>query len=187
MTETTWAVLRALLADRYDEIKGRLTRRLGSEELASESLHETWLRLHRQDDVGQIKSPANYLLRIATNIARDSLRGQHRRASRSDVNAVLEIADPSPGPEKVFQVRADLRETERAINELPPRTRTILMATRLEGLSHEEIAAKLGVSRRTVFYELKRGLEQLDAVLEKREAAKIALPDRSKRLKDSQR
>ena len=47
MAETTWALLRDLLTDRYTEFKVRLTRRLGSEELASESLHETWLRLHR--------------------------------------------------------------------------------------------------------------------------------------------
>ncbi len=182
----TWALLRALLADRYDEIKARLTRRLGSEELASESLHETWLHLHRQDDVGPLKSPSNYLLHIATNIAKDSRRGEYRRASRSEVDAALEVADPAPGPDTLAQIRADLRNTEQAINELPPRMRTILMAARLEGLSHQEIAARLGVSRRTVFYELKRGVEQLDAALEKKEAGKIALLDRPKRLKDNQ-
>jgi hypothetical protein len=54
MAETTWALLRDLLTDRYTEFKVRLTRRLGSEELASESLHETWLRLNRSGHVGSI-------------------------------------------------------------------------------------------------------------------------------------
>lgn len=45
----TWALLRDVLAERYDELRTRLSRWLGSDELARESLNETWLRLHRED------------------------------------------------------------------------------------------------------------------------------------------
>ncbi len=57
MGKMTWAGLRDLLSDQYDELRVRLTRRLGSEELARESLHETWVRLNRHDDVGPEQSP----------------------------------------------------------------------------------------------------------------------------------
>jgi hypothetical protein len=43
MTEATWATLRALFVDRYSEFKHRLARRLGSTDLAAETLQETWL------------------------------------------------------------------------------------------------------------------------------------------------
>src|ERR1700753_3637331 len=100
MTETTWAHLRGLLADRYDEFKARLTRHFGSEELASESLHETWLRLHREDDIGAVRNPSAYLLRIVVNIAMDSLRVERRRARRSEIQAALEMADDAPDPSR---------------------------------------------------------------------------------------
>ena len=166
MAETTWALLRNLLTDRYAEFKVRLTRRLGSEELASESLHETWLRLHRPGHVGSVERPSAYLLRIAINIATDRLRSERNRARRSDIEAMLGTGEESPDPTVELQARLELQIVERAIMGLPDRPRTILIAARLEGLTHQAIAKRLGISRRTVLYELKRAVEYLDAQLE---------------------
>lgn len=166
MAETTWALLRDLLTDRYTEFKVRLTRRLGSEELASESLHETWLRLHRPGHVGSIERPSAYLLRIAINIATDRLRSERNRARRSEIEAVLGTGGEPPDPALELQARRELQVVERAIRELPDRPRMILIASRLEGLTHQAIAERLGISRRTVLYELKRVVEHLDAQLE---------------------
>jgi RNA polymerase sigma factor (sigma-70 family) len=166
MAETTWALLRDLLSDRYAELKAKLTRRLGSEELASESLHETWLRLNRPGDVGSIERPSAYLLRIAINIATDRLRAESSRARRSDIDALLGGGGESPDPASELQARLELQVVERAIRGLPERPRTILIASRLEGQTHDAIARQLGISRRTVLYELKRAVEYLDAQLE---------------------
>jgi RNA polymerase sigma factor (sigma-70 family) len=166
MAETTWALLRDLLTDRYTEFKAKLTRRLGSEELASESLHETWLRLHRPGHVGSIEHPSAYLLRIAINIATDRLRAESSRARRSEIDAVLGTGEGSPDPALELQARLELRIVERAIRGLPDRPRVILIASRLEGLTHQAIAKQLGISRRTVLYELKRAVEYLDAQLD---------------------
>jgi RNA polymerase sigma factor (sigma-70 family) len=163
MAETNWALLRGVLAERYEELKGRLTRYFGSEELASESLHETWLRLYRAGSPASVESPPAYLLRIAANIARDRLRAENRRARRSEVAAVLGIADPMPGPDRTAQARLELAALERAIRDLPERSRTILLASRLEGLTHQAIADRLGISKRTVQYELERAVETLEA------------------------
>jgi RNA polymerase sigma factor (sigma-70 family) len=167
MAETTWALLRGLLADRYEDFKARLTRHLGSEELASESLHETWLRLHREDDIGAVRNPPAYLLRIVVNVAMDRLRVENRRARRSEIQAALEIADHAPGPAREAEARLELRALESAINELPERARAILIASRLDGLTHQAIAKRLGISRRTVVYELERTVALLEAQLEK--------------------
>ena len=56
MTETTLKTLRQLLAERYDEFLARLTRRLGSDEAARETLHETWLHLHGKNDPGALQN-----------------------------------------------------------------------------------------------------------------------------------
>lgn len=170
MTETTWALLRGLLTDRYDDLKARLTRHFGSEELASESLHETWLRLHRDDEIGAVRNPPAYLLRILVNIAMDRLRADNRRARRSEIQAALEIADDAPDPSREAQGRIELQALERAIKELPERARAILVASRLEGLTHQAIAQRFGISRRTVLYELERSVGLLEARLERNSA-----------------
>jgi DNA-directed RNA polymerase specialized sigma24 family protein len=71
MTETALAMLRRLLVDRCDELRTRLTRRLGSANIASDAMHEVWLKLARVESIGAIRSPSNYLFGIALNAARD--------------------------------------------------------------------------------------------------------------------
>lgn len=167
MAETAWATLCALLADRYEEFKGRLARQLGSEELASESLHEAWLQLQRRNAPERVERPAAFLMHITTNIARDALRRERRLASRSEVDAVVQLPDPAPNPASAAEARLDLQLVAELLEGLPSRTREILLASRLEGLSHQAIADRLGVSRRTVLYELKRAVEYLDAGLDR--------------------
>lgn len=166
----TWAVLRDLLADKYDDLRRRLVRRLGSEELASESLNETWLRLHRHDDVGPVQSPAAYVLRTALNIATDRRRVERRWARRSETRAALDIADPAPGPAREAEGRLQLDALRRAIEALPDRARDILKAARLEGLRQQEIAERFGISTRMVRIELRRALDHCGAELEKNAA-----------------
>ncbi len=167
MGNTTWAALRELLSDRYDDFRTRLARRLGSEELASESLNETWLRLHRHDDAGIVQSPAGYLLRMAVNIAIDHRRGESRRARRAETQAALEIPDPAPGPAREAEARLQLEALHRALESLPERTREILIAARLRELPQQDIADRFGITPRMVRIELRRALDHCEAYLEK--------------------
>ncbi len=166
MTGTTWTGLRDLLTNRYEDFKIRLTRQFGSEELATETLHETWLHLHRPGSAGQLQNPPAFLMRIAANIAKDRQRSERRKAGRSEIDAALEIADPAPGPAQATQARIDLQAVERAIAELPERTRAILVASRLDRLTHQHIADRMMISRRTVLYELNRAIAHLEARIE---------------------
>jgi RNA polymerase sigma factor (sigma-70 family) len=162
MENVTWAALRDLLADRYDEFRRRLTRRLGSEELACESLNETWLRLYRQDEIGPVHNPSAYLLRVASNIGTDRRRAERRNVRRADALSVLEVADPAPDPGRIVEGRLMLEALNRAINALPPRTREILTAARIGGLSQQEIADRFGISTRMVRIELRRALDKCE-------------------------
>lgn len=159
MTETTWATLRQLLADRYDEFRSRLTRHLGSADLASETLHETYLHLDRNDPVELVQSPKAFLLRIACNIAIDRRRSETRRAKRHEIQALFDLADDAPSPEKAAESRFELESLEAALEELTPRRRMILLWSRLEGIPLRTIALRLDVSQRLIEIELKHALE----------------------------
>jgi RNA polymerase sigma-70 factor (ECF subfamily) len=163
----TWTLLRDVLAERYDELRARLTRWLGSDELARESLNEAWLRLHREDQPGPVHNPAHYVLRTAANIATDWRRGDGRRARRFEVKAVLEVASSAPDAEREVGARQEFALLQRAVNQLPERTRKILIAARLQGRGQQEIAAEFGISTRMVRLELKRALDFCESEMQK--------------------
>ncbi|MHA7680259.1 RNA polymerase sigma factor [Cupriavidus sp. PET2-C1] len=156
MSDDAQPALLEHLANRYANLKRSLVRVLGSDDLAGDALHDTYLRLQRQENRGPILSPSAYLLRMAVNIAVDIQRRQSRNLSTDDVEALMDLSDPAPGPAQVVEDRAELEALSRIMARLPARRRQILLLVRWEGLSQKEVAERLGVSIRTVENELKR-------------------------------
>ncbi|MEW6436327.1 MAG: RNA polymerase sigma factor [Pseudomonadota bacterium] len=154
MSETNIVALRRLLVLRYDDLRSRLTRRLGSSDLAHEILHETWLRLDRGEGAPAVQSLEAYVFRAALNTALDRRRAENRRLTAAEVEGLLEVVDESPGPEQVTEARSDLKVMRAIMLDLPPRQYAILLAARLEGLSRREIAKRFRISVRLVQREL---------------------------------
>jgi RNA polymerase sigma-70 factor (ECF subfamily) len=167
MTQSGWAELQQRLLLRYGDLKRRLTRALGSSELAGDALHDTWLRLERGGDLTKVHSPDTYLLHVALNIARDNLRSENRRVTISDAETLLGIVDDAPDAERAAESRSELRALMAVMAELPPRQKAILMAARLENLGRREIAKRYGVSVRYVHRELEAAQEYCAERLEK--------------------
>ena len=155
MSETTPASLRQSLLDRYDDLKARLAKRLGSSDLAGDAMHEAWLRLGRIESVGTVRSATSYLFQVALNAARDTQRGERRHLTAAEIDGLLHLPDDKPGPEHAAEARSDLRRLEAALAELPPRRRAILLAARLDDMPRQEIARRLGISLRLVSKELR--------------------------------
>lgn len=160
MTDLGLAQLRHLFLDRYEDLKARLARRLGSADLAGDAMQDTWLRLARSESVGAIESPRNYLFRIALNVAEDRRRSERRYSgSAVEADALLELADDAPSPERVVLARSDLELFRAIIAELPPRRRAIFLAARFGQVPRQEIADRMGISLRLVAKELQLALE----------------------------
>lgn len=160
MSDATRTMLRSFLATRYDDLKLRLSRRLGSAELAGDALQDTYLRLGQAEVVGSVQSPAAYLFRMAFNVAIDRQRAEKRRLARNEVQDLLHIVDDAPGPGQIAEARFEIEALQKAIAELTPRRRAILLAARLQGMPQREIASRLGVSLRLVEKELRIAQEQ---------------------------
>src|SRR5579871_721555 len=159
MSNITTKTLRDLLVADYGSIDRRLTRRLGSADLASDVLQETYLRIESIDEIGSIRNPAAYVLQIALNIARDRRRAENRRLTAEEVDCLLDIPDDRPDPEHEVEKRSELNLLRQAIAQLPERRRVVLTLSRIEGLPHREIAQRLGVTVRTVETDLKQAIE----------------------------
>lgn len=165
--ETSWTALRQLLVDRYDDLRRRLTRRLGSDDLARETLHELYLRMDRSGSAGTLLRPLTYLLTSAVNLARDRWRTENRRARGATVDALYDLIDENPGPDRAVEAQSELEAFTRVLAQLTPRQRTIVVAVRVEQLSRSEIAKRLDISKSLVQLELQRALELCEILLEK--------------------
>jgi RNA polymerase sigma-70 factor (ECF subfamily) len=168
MSETTWAMLRELLVDRYDELKQRLARRLGSTEMATETLHETWLRLARTGSPGVVHSPTSYVFRVALNVAFDRRHAEGRELSAPDIEALRHLDEDELSPLRIAEARSEIMALKEALDELPARCRSVFVAARVEGVPQADIAKRLGISTRMVERELKRAFDYFEVRLEKK-------------------
>jgi RNA polymerase sigma-70 factor (ECF subfamily) len=168
MSDTIREVLRRFLVGSYDDLRTRLTRRLGSAELASDALQETYLRLNSVMELAPVESPRPYLFRIATNIALKRIEADRRTVSLSDMKTALGIADETPSPERVAEARSEMERFQKALSELTPRRRDILLASRLEGIMLRDIAERMDISQRLVEIELKHALAHCALRLDRR-------------------
>lgn len=155
MSEDVRLALLGFLTQRYGDLKRRLTRHLGSGHLAADALQDTWLRVERLQGQGPVLDPHAFLLRMAANIAVDHQRSHSRALPRGEVDALLDMPDPAPGPEQTAEDRSEMDVLLKVMQRLPRRRREVLILVRWEGLPHKEVAERLGVSVRTVEHELK--------------------------------
>ena len=154
MNDAGWTILQQRLLARYKVFKKRLTKYLGSADLAGDVLQDTWLRLERGGELSTVHSPDNYLYSIAINIARNHIQAEDRRLLVFEVDALLDLEDEAPSAARVLEARGDLEALIAVIGELPERQQAILLAARIDGLARRKIAQRFGVSVRFVQREL---------------------------------
>ncbi|MGJ7543786.1 RNA polymerase sigma factor [Variovorax sp. LT1R16] len=154
------AVLREVLASNYQRLHQRLLRHLGCPDRASDCLHDAWLRLGEMHVSEPVQSPEAYVYRVACNLAMDRLRSNRPMQYASGVESELDaLADHSAGPDVIAEARSDLEAVERALQRLPRRHRSVLVALRLEDKTRQEVAAWLRISLRSVDSALRQALD----------------------------
>lgn len=150
------ALIEAYLDRRADLVRF-FTLRLRSDAAAEDLVQEIYVRLARVDEHAPIENAAAYLYRLGNNLMLEQIRGRRRATARD--TAWSDSQTMTLGPEQVadeaaaddaLAARQRLAAVVRAVGELPPRTQEVFRLHKLEGLSHAETAARLGVSRSSV-------------------------------------
>ena len=177
MVQGGTALLRQWLIASYDDLRRRLSRRLGSEDVATEALHEVWLRLDQASVVGAVEQPQSYLYRMALNASADRRRADIRWLSRNQIAAFLRSESDAIDPEHAFAVKSEFVALERALAELPARSRAVFLAALYEELSYREIAKRFGMSVRSVERDMNRAFDHCTKRLGKhKEGRRAAAP-----------
>ena len=137
----------------------RYFRRRGVDDIQCEDLaHEVFARVCKRSLDG-IPNPQAYVFSAASSVYIDHVR---RLKTRGDAfyEQVEEIELPSeaPGAVRVLEGKQRLERLKVILEELPERTREILLLSRLEGLSNTQLAARFGLSVSAIEKNLMRAL-----------------------------
>lgn len=142
----------AAFQQHYRDLLRFLARRTGDAERAADIAQETYIRLNAiAPETAGVENRKAYIYRIAGNLAIDAVRRESRETAwLVDDSPDDMIVDPAPSPERIAIDRDRLRLFEEALDALPPKARLALLMFRVDGLSHREIAERLGVSESMV-------------------------------------
>lgn len=123
---------------------------LKNKEEAEGIVQEVFLSLWKNRAKLKVKSDFQaYLFTITFNTIKKRFRTLEREKKHLDVYSLsAHVRDSSSDPEKEY---AHLNKLlEKSLEQLPPRQKEIFLLNKKEGLTAEEIASKLEISKRTV-------------------------------------
>lgn len=136
--------------EHYADLLAFLARRLGNVEKAADVAQDTYVRLAGLADTAQILEPRAFVFRVAGNLAIDRLRQERRYCALQVEEPDEEPCDPIASPERTFLAAEAIEQLDHALQHLPSNARLALLLSRLEGLTHAQIALRLGVSESSV-------------------------------------
>ena len=156
VSEPDSALLGAYL-EHQKELRGFLLARTRSEPETEDLLQDLYLKIAGASPDQPIERPLAYLYRLAANLMLDRRRGQRRSANRDDawrrsahvVGLSEDVADAPPADQAV-DAKLRLERLIAVLDTLPPRVQQVFRLHKFDGLSHKEVAERLGLSRSSV-------------------------------------
>jgi len=147
---TQTQAISALYREHHPWLLSWLRRKLGCPHSAADLSHDTFLRvLGQPQQLAQVREPRAWLTTIAHGLAVDQAR--RKALERAWLEALAGQPESSyPSAETQAMLLDTLARIDAMLDGLHPRARTVLLLSRLDGLSYLEIARQLGVSLSTV-------------------------------------
>lgn len=151
------ADIAALYAQYGHAIFKRCLRLVGNAEDAHELMQETFFQFFSGRDrfLGKA-APFTFLYRIATNLSIDKLRRRTTAGPRTSIEDAPEQAVPGQSQEQRAQALEEIKVLTEGLDE---ETLTIAVMSHVDGLTQEEIAETLGLSRKTIGKKLQRFMD----------------------------
>lgn len=146
-------------------LRRHLARILGNTSEAQDIAHDAYLRVYPVIEQQQAEKPEALLYTTARRLAFNRLKRRRivpflPESPRDDF-----LPASTPGVAQQVMARQELQQLEQAIAALPEGCRTVLLLRKIELLSHQEIADRLGIAISTVEKQHARALRLLKAAL----------------------
>lgn len=130
--------------------------------LAEDVTQEVFLKLYRHlDTLNGEEHLRAWLLRVASNVALNTIRGRSRTIAREEefVRGVVGVDGMTAPLDADYERRAEIEEARRALEQIKEPMRSCLLLKQ-QGMSYREIAAALSVNEANVGSLLARGRKE---------------------------
>lgn len=160
------------LIEAYLELRPELRRFLvawfRNEATAEDVLQDMYLKLDRTDLSAPIQNMKAFLYKVAENLALDwrkkNLRSKGRDTAWSETTGTIAgedaVAD-APDPDAAIDAKRKLEAVLAALKDLSPQSRNVFVLHKLKGLTHREVAEKLGIRQKGVEKHMTKALKHL--------------------------
>lgn len=132
-------------------------------------VQESFLQVWKTRSASPVEYARALLFSVARHLAIDRARRRKvRREDPADILDQVQIVDEGPGAVELLTRGEKSRLLAQAIDDLPSRCREIVVMRKLYGIPGKDVAAKLGLSEKTVESHLTRGIKRCEHYMRKR-------------------
>ncbi len=171
--------IEGIFREHNDALLRFIAAKLGSRQEAREVAQEAYVRLLSLNEREAVSYLRAFLFKTAANLAMDRLRARARRGFMTTRSADLAVFELSP--DRQVEGEQALQRLHDAISELPQKCREAFLLYRLDELSCQEVAARLGLQERMVWRYVARALEYVRLRVKGDSAADRASPPANER------
>lgn len=140
----------------------RWLQRRGLDQDVEDIVQESYALLIQAERVDHVRHPRNYFCQTARSvILRKARRDAIVRIECTACGEMPDLACDSPLPDREVEARQELARVLASIDALPARTRSVFMLRRIEGLSLNATADRLGISQSSVEKHLRAAMRML--------------------------
>lgn len=139
------------------DIRRFLLTRVPNAAEAEDLAQEVYLRLLRVDDVGVIRDPRSFALRVASNVAHEHRMLLRNRLEHSPDGLEAQVSE-TPEPFEVAWQAEEMQQLAKVLQTLNPTCRAVVLMHRRDHMTYGEIAAFFGISVGMVKKHLSYGL-----------------------------
>ncbi len=142
-----------------------------AKDLAQDIFVKLWLNREKLSGVENVEG---YIYTVSRNLVMDHLRKKVFDTANIDF-LVSYFSDKSASPQEKLEYGELERSLHKAIDTLPGKVKDVFTLSRFEGLTHEQIAKRLGISVVSSKTYIVRALQQIREQLSKQPDATLLL------------
>jgi RNA polymerase sigma factor (sigma-70 family) len=151
------------------QLRGFLSARVRNVADLPDIAQEVYLRMLRIPNIESIRSPEAYLFAVAQHVVQQHAWRQIATPPSVELTQLFDVPSTSLDVDPVLATDAAqcVEQLQDAIEELSPKVRATFLLHRRDGLSFEDIGARLGISRPMVKKNLMKALMHFRQRLER--------------------
>ncbi|MEM1357211.1 MAG: sigma-70 family RNA polymerase sigma factor [Bacteroidota bacterium] len=152
-------MFRQLFADWGQPIRNFLQYKLGNLGQAEDLAQEAFLRLWQACGKVAPGKAKSYLFTVANNLFLDEVKHRKVVFKFQQRNTVKMATEESP--EYLLEVTEFEERLQQALAELPEKNRVVFLLNRIDKLTYQEIAERIGISKKAVEKRMSKALVEL--------------------------